>query len=127
MLPALEMLAGGVMLCLAGIATGEGRGLHVTQLPVPAIVGWLWLVIAGAMVAYSAYAYAVRTLPTNIVATYAYVNPIVAVFLGALLLKESLTWNVLGGGAAIVLSVITIMLGNRSNAIKSQPAEELAA
>jgi drug/metabolite transporter (DMT)-like permease len=55
------------------------------------------------------------------------VNPIVAVFLGALLLKESLTWNVLGGGAAIVLSVITIMLGNRSNAIKSQPAEELAA
>lgn len=127
MLPALEMLAGGIMLCLVGIAGGEARHLHVSQLPVSAIAGWLWLVIAGAMIAYSAYAYAVRTLPTNIVATYAYVNPIVAVILGALLLKEPLTWNVLAGGAAIIFSVITIMLGNRDQALKREPAEEIAA
>jgi drug/metabolite transporter (DMT)-like permease len=126
-LPALEMFAGGIMLSVAGIATGELHYVNFAQLPVPAVVGWIWLVVAGAMIAYSAYAYAVRTLPTNIVATYAYVNPIVAVILGAVLLKESLTWNVLAGGAAIVLSVITIMLGNREKAVKREGAEELAA
>jgi drug/metabolite transporter (DMT)-like permease len=127
MLPALEMLAGGIMLCIVGIASGEAQHLHVSQLPASAIAGWFWLVIAGAMIAYSAYAYAVRTLPTSVVATYAYVNPIVAVVLGALLLKESLTWNVLAGGAAIVLSVITIMIGNRDKAVEREPAEEIAA
>ncbi len=127
MLPALEMLAGGIMLCIVGLGRGELHGLHVTQLPPSALAGWLWLVIAGAMIAYSAYAYAVRTLPTNIVATYAYVNPIVAVILGSLILKEALTLNVLAGGAAIVLSVITIMLGNRRDATKAEPVEELAA
>jgi drug/metabolite transporter (DMT)-like permease len=127
MLPALEMLSGGVMLSIVGVARGELHALQPARIPDAAIAGWLWLVIAGAMIAYSAYAYAVRTLPTNIVATYAYVNPIVAVVLGAAILKESLTWNVLAGGAAIVLSVITIMLGNRNSAMKAQPAEELAA
>jgi drug/metabolite transporter (DMT)-like permease len=126
-LPALEMLAGGIMLCIVGIAAGEVHNAHFTQLPAAAVGGWLWLVIAGAMIAYSAYAYAVRTLPTNIVATYAYVNPVVAVILGALLLKESLSWNVLAGGGAIVLSVIAIMLGNRETAMKREPAEEIAA
>jgi drug/metabolite transporter (DMT)-like permease len=126
-LPALEMLAGGIMLSIVGIAAGELRGTHLAQLPFAAIAGWLWLVIPGAMIAYSAYAYAVRTLPTNIVATYAYVNPVVAVILGALLLKESLSWNVLAGGGAIVLSVIAIMLGNRDTAMKREPAEEIAA
>jgi drug/metabolite transporter (DMT)-like permease len=127
MLPALEMLAGGIMLCIVGIAAGELPKAHFAYLPTAAIAGWLWLVIPGAMVAYSAYGFAVRTLPTNVVATYAYVNPVVAVILGALVLKESLAWNVLAGGAAIVLSVITIMLGNRNVAMKREPAEEIAA
>ena len=127
MLPALEMLAGGIMLSIVGVGRGEMHALHIAQLPAAAIGGWLWLVVAGAMIAYSAYAYAVRTLPTNIVATYAYVNPIVAVILGAVILKEALTWNVLAGGAAIVLSVIAIMLGNRKDAAKADPAQELAA
>lgn len=126
-LPALEMFVGGIMLSIAGVTAGELHGVHLAQLPLAAVGGWVWLVLAGAMIAYSAYAYAVRTLPTNIVATYAYVNPIVAVILGALILKESPAWNVLAGGGAIVLSVITIMLGNRDAAIKREPAEELAA
>lgn len=127
MLPALEMLAGGIMLSIVGAARGEVNALHLAQLPPPAIAGWIWLVVAGAMIAYSAYAYAVRTLPTNVVATYAYVNPIIAVILGALILKEALSWNVLAGGAAIILSVIAIMLGNRNNAANAKRVEELAA
>lgn len=125
LLPALEMLAAGIIMSVIAIFSGEASGVHLAQLPAPALFGWLWLVVAGAMIAYSAYGYAVRTLPTNVVATYAYVNPIVAVILGALMLKEPLTWNVLAGGAGIVLSVITIMIDNRNAAGK--PAEESAA
>ena len=113
LLPALEMLAGGIVLCGVGLVRGEAAQVHLTHLPASAAFGWFWLVIPGSMIAYSAYGYAVRTLPTNVVATYAYVNPIVAVALGALLLKEAVGWNVLLGGSAIVFSVVTIMLANR--------------
>jgi len=72
----------------------------------------LWLIVGGAMIGYTAYAYAVRTLPTATVATYGYVNPIVAVILGAIVLHEPVTWRVLAGGAAVLLSVILILLGS---------------
>ena len=61
----------------------------------------LWLVVGGAMIGYSAFAYVVRTLPTTTVATYGYVNPVVAVILGALVLGEPVTWRILAGGAAV--------------------------
>ncbi|HEV7179452.1 MAG TPA: EamA family transporter, partial [Candidatus Baltobacteraceae bacterium] len=64
----------------------------------------------GAIVGYTAYGYAVRTLPTHTTATYAYVNPIVAVILGALMIGEPITANVLVGGSAVILSVIAILL-----------------
>lgn len=108
--PSLEMVIAGVLLCALGTATGERFSAHAAP---SALAGWAWLVVMGSMVAYSAYGYAVRTLPTNVVATYAYVNPIVAVVLGAALLHEPLTLNVAVGGGAIVLAVIAIMLGNR--------------
>jgi len=62
------------------------------------------------MLGYSAYAYAVRTLPTTTVATYGYVNPVVAVILGALILREPVTWNIVAGGAAVIASVVLILL-----------------
>ena len=67
----------------------------------------------GAMIGYSAFAYAVRTLPMTSVATYGYVNPIVAVILGATILHEPVTWNVLTGGAAVIVSVVLILVGSR--------------
>jgi drug/metabolite transporter (DMT)-like permease len=127
LLPALEMFVAGLIMSVIGIAIGEPAYLHVAQLPASAIWGWAWLVVAGAMIAYSAYGYAVRTLPTGVVATYAYVNPIVAVILGVLLLKEPLTWNLLAGGFAIVLSVIAIVVDNRNDSAKrsDEASEEM--
>lgn len=125
LLPALEMLAGGIVLCIVGLVRGEAPQVHLAQLPLTAISGWLWLVVPGSMIAYSAYGYVVRTLPTNVVATYAYVNPIVAVVLGALLLKEAIGWNVVLGGSAIVLSVVTIMLANRRDSRSVQPLSDM--
>ncbi|HZV77027.1 MAG TPA: EamA family transporter [Candidatus Babeliales bacterium] len=111
--PSLEMFAGGVIGTLLGLLSGEAAHLNVRAISAESLWGMLWLITGGAMAGYSAFAYAVRTLPTATVATYAYVNPVVAVILGALVLREPVTWNVAAGGAAVVVSVVVILLGSR--------------
>ncbi len=113
LIPALEMLAGGVMALIVAVATGETAHVNLAAIAPQSVAGFWWLVGPGAIVGYSAYGYAVRTLPTPIVATYAYVNPVVAVLLGALVLHESLSPGVLVGGVGIVLAVILILRASR--------------
>jgi drug/metabolite transporter (DMT)-like permease len=108
-----EMVAGGILCSIVAVAIGEPAQLHIHAVTGASLWGLLWLITGGAMLGYSAFAYAVRTLPTATVATYGYVNPVVAVILGALVLREPLTWNVLAGGAAVIVSVVLILLGNR--------------
>jgi len=121
----LEMTIGGFLMVLVGAATGEFARLHPSAVTAQSLWGMLWLITAGAMVGYSAYTYAVRTLPTATVATYAYVNPVVAVLLGALVLRESVTWNVAAGGAAILASVALILLsGRRKGPVAAELAQE---
>jgi drug/metabolite transporter (DMT)-like permease len=110
---ALEMLAGGALCIIVGLVSGEASRLKLEAVSAASIWGMVWLITGGAMVGYSAYAYAVRTLPVATVATYAYVTPVVAVVLGALILREPVTWNVAAGGAAIVVAVVLILIGNR--------------
>lgn len=117
----LEMVVGGALSVIVGLAIGEGKHLQIQAISVPSLWGMLWLVIGGAMVGYSAFAYAVRTLPTTTVATYGYVNPVVAVILGAIVLHEPVTWRLLAGGAAVVASVVLILVGSR------RASEEIAA
>jgi drug/metabolite transporter (DMT)-like permease len=88
--------------------------LQIAAISPASLYGMLWLITAGAMLGYSAYAYAVRTLPMATVATYAYVNPVVAVILGILILRERVSWTLLAGGAAVVLSVVLILAGGRA-------------
>jgi drug/metabolite transporter (DMT)-like permease len=114
--PALEMVVGGTMMVLFGAATGEFAQLRWDAITTQSVAGFWWLVGPGAILGYSAYGYAVRRLPTNVTATYAYVNPIVAVALGAWLLHEPVTPNVIVGGAAVVLAVVAIL--------KPSPGEE---
>ena len=66
------------------------------------------LVIVGSLISYSAYTYANKTLPIEIVSTYAYVNPVVAVFLGALILDEPITAAIITGGAIVVIGVALV-------------------
>ncbi len=115
----LEMALGGVGSLLVGLALGETSHLHVNEVSAASLWGMLWLIGGGAMAGYSAFAYAVRTLPTATVATYGYVNPVVAVILGALVLQEPVTWRILAGGAAVIASVVFILLGSRSAAEES--------
>jgi drug/metabolite transporter (DMT)-like permease len=117
----LEMLIGGTLSILVGILIGELGHVRLDAIAPASLWGMLWLIVGGAMVGYSAFAYTVRMLPTPTVATYGYVNPVVAVILGALLLHEPVTWRIVAGGAAVVVSVALILLGNR------QTSEEAVA
>jgi drug/metabolite transporter (DMT)-like permease len=78
----MQMLAGGALLGLLGTATGEWRGLHPGQFGAAAWLGWGYLVVFGSLVAFTAYSWLLQHAPPARVATYAYVNPVVAVLLG---------------------------------------------
>lgn len=112
----LEMIVGGALSVVVGLALGEASHVHVMAIAPESLWGMLWLIVGGAMIGYSAFAYAVRTLPTATVATYGYVNPVVAVILGAIVLREPVTWRLLVGGAAVIVSVVLILLGSRETA-----------
>jgi len=112
----LEMTMGGCFSLVVALLSGEVGHFNLAAVTAPSLWGMLWLITAGAMVGYSAYAYAVRSLPALTVATYGYVNPIVAVILGVLILREPVTWRIVAGGAAIIASVALILLGSRRTA-----------
>src|SRR5204863_841419 len=88
---AQQMLCGGLLLLLAGIVTGEVRRFHPGSVSILSLASFIYLVIIGAVVGYTAYIWLLRHCEPAKVATYAYVNPIVAVTLGALFAGETLT------------------------------------
>lgn len=101
----IEMLAGGLVLLIAAAARGEFADLHLGDISTKSWLSLGYLIVFGSIVAFSAYVYALANGPTSLVATYAYVNPLVAVFLGVLLDHEHLTGTELAGGLVIVASV----------------------
>lgn len=106
---AMQMLAGGVVLLAAAAVTGEISRFHPSQVSAASWLALAYLIGPGSIIAFSAYMVAVRRLPTATVATYAYVNPIIAVFLGATFLGEALTASMLVGGALIVVAVALVV------------------
>ena len=104
----LQMLCGGALLLVLSTATGEWRGLRPGQFGAAAWLGWGYLVVFGSLVAFTAYSWLLQHAPPARVATYAYVNPVVAVLLGWALLHEALTPQMLVGAAVIVGSVVLI-------------------
>ena len=103
---ALEMLAGGALLLPLALATTHP---HVSAFSARSLFGWVYLVSAGSLVGYTAYVWLLDNAPIGTVATYAYVNPVVAIALGALVLHESLTWTI-GLGALLVLACVALVL-----------------
>jgi drug/metabolite transporter (DMT)-like permease len=106
---AMQMLAGGAIITALAAATGEFNGFQLSQVSLRSWLALLYLIGPGSILALSAYGIAVRSLPTSTVATYAYVNPVVAVILGTLILSEKLTPMMLLGGALIVAAVALIV------------------
>jgi drug/metabolite transporter (DMT)-like permease len=116
---AMEMLAGGLLLLLAGLVTGQAADLHWSRISVQSVLALSYLIVFGSLVAFTAYTWLLRvTLPAH-AATYAYVNPVVAVVLGWALGGEPLTARTLLAAAVIVGAVVII---TASRPPPSQPA-----
>jgi drug/metabolite transporter (DMT)-like permease len=105
----MQLLSGGTVLLVLAAATGEFGSLQLAEVSARSWLALGYLTVAGSIVAFSAYGIAVRALPTATVATYAYVNPVIAVMLGALILNERLTPAMLGGGVLIVGAVVLVV------------------
>jgi drug/metabolite transporter (DMT)-like permease len=101
----IEMLVGGAGLALESALAGE-RLAAIPEASREAWLGLLYLIVFGAIVGFTAFAYAIHELPASTVGTYAYVNPVVAVFLGWLLLHEPLSAGTLAGAALIIVAVV---------------------
>lgn len=107
---AYEMLAGGVVLLPIGLATTHP---HFGAFSARSIGGWFYLVTFGSLVGYTAYVWLLDNAPIGTVATYAYVNPVVAIALGAIVLHEKLTWTI-GLGALLVLACVALVVTRES-------------
>src|SRR5215212_1379205 len=105
MASAVQMLLAGVVLTLAGTLAGEWGGMRFSARSAGALV---YLVVFGSIVAYSAYMYAIQKLPISLVSTYSYVNPLVALALGWLVLSEPLGWREAGAALVILLGVALV-------------------
>ena len=114
---AVQMLFSGVMLLGLATASGEWASLHFTPRSLGAMI---YLTLAGSTLAYTAYVYAVAHLPISTVSLYAYVNPLIAVVLGALLLGEPFSMRI-AVAAALVLAGIAIVRGVQSTGASPAP------
>ena len=109
----MEMLAGGALLAVAGTVTGEFSRTNPAHFSTTSLLAVAYLVVFGSLVAFSAYTWLLQHAPVSTVATYAYVNPIVAVGLGAFFLHEPITPRTLVAAALIIGAVVAMVSGRR--------------
>lgn len=111
-----EMILGGAALLLGGAVHGELRGFSVDEVAGEAWAWLAYLVLFGSLAAFTAYIWLLHHAPISLTATYAYVNPVVAVFLGALILAEPVTLPIVIGGAVVVSGVGLVVSTERPRA-----------
>jgi drug/metabolite transporter (DMT)-like permease len=110
-LSAVEMVAGGAALTLGGLFTGEH--LDLTAVTTSSWIAWGYLVVFGSLLAFSSYVFVLGELPVSTVATYAYVNPVIAVLLGVVFAGERFGPAQLAGGALVLLAVVLVVRAER--------------
>jgi drug/metabolite transporter (DMT)-like permease len=106
---AMEMLVAGVVMLAMAAAGGEFSRLHLSSIPASGWIALAYLIGPGSILAFSAYGYALSHLPISTVSTYAYVNPVVAVVAGIVVLGERLTLLEALGAVVVVTSVLIIL------------------
>lgn len=109
MAAAMEMICGGVLLILLGFVTGETHGLNYNATSARSIFGLIYLVTFGSLLGFTSYNWLLTHSTPARVSTYAYVNPIVAVFLGWAIAGEAVTTRTLASAALVVAAVAAII------------------
>ena len=105
----MQSLAGGVCLWIAGILSGELGALHLRAISARSWAAMAYLIVFGSMVGFTAYIYILKKSTATRVATYAFVNPVVALFLGWLLIGESITLRTVIAAAVILTAVLLVI------------------
>jgi len=105
---ASQMLCGGVANCVVACARGELSSFHFAQVTTPALLAFAYLIVFGSLVGFSAYVWLLAHCAPAQVATYAYVNPVIATFLGWLILHEPLTPIILFAAFIILGGVLIV-------------------
>ncbi|MEW6059992.1 MAG: EamA family transporter [Actinomycetota bacterium] len=118
----MEMLCGGALLAIVAIATGELGEVHPERFSLASVLALAHLIVFGSLVGFGSYVWLLRNAPTSLVSTYAYVNPVVAVLLGWIILGEPITLRTVAAGAIILASVALIL-----SAKEMRPAPDLAS
>lgn len=108
MAAAMSLLAGAVMLFLAGTVTGEAAKFDLALVSVKSLAALGYLAIAGSLVAYSAYFWLLNRFPPTLIATHTYVNPVVALVLGWSIAGEVLTPRFLFGGVVVIAAIVLV-------------------
>ena len=111
----MQMLAGGFLLLLLAIATGDPARLNLASASWTSIGAFFYLLVFGSLVGFTAYSWLLNNVAPARAATYAYVNPVVAVLLGWLIASEPLTRQMLIAAAVIIGSVILITTFGREH------------
>jgi drug/metabolite transporter (DMT)-like permease len=124
---AIEMLIGGVVLAVLGPLVGEHWSTVATSASLQSLAAIAYLAVVGSIVAFTAYVWLLQHAPISRVGTYAYVNPVVAVVLGAILLGERITLTTVLGGAVIVASVALVIRAERQPEPTIEPVERVGA
>lgn len=123
----MEMLAGSAGLLLAGTLSGEWARLDLSGITARSLWGLAYLIVFGSLVGFAAYTWLLRVAPTPLVATYAYVNPLIAIFIGNWLAQEAITLRILIAALVIVTAVALINASRTKTLAPAAPREVISA
>lgn len=109
----MQMLSGGFLLMLVSVITGEWTTFNIANVSVTSWLALTYLIVFGAIIGFTAYSWLLKNVEPSLASTYAYVNPVIAVFLGWSIAGESLTGQMVIGAIVIVGSVVLITSHNK--------------
>ncbi len=116
----LEMFGGAAGLFIMAAFTGEWQQLNLSAITLPSMLGFGYLVIFGSLIGFVSYAWLLRNAPLSLVSTYAYVNPMVAIFVGAWLGSELLSLRIILAALIIIGSVGVINLSKNAKILQEE-------
>jgi drug/metabolite transporter (DMT)-like permease len=123
----MQMISGGAVLMLASVPKGEWTDFAVAQVSANSWFSLGYLIVFGSLIGFTAYSWLLKNARPSMVATYAYVNPVIAVLLGWAIAGESLTGQMLFGAAFVVVSVILVtMQKSPSRAVEAEEEETVS-
>jgi drug/metabolite transporter (DMT)-like permease len=127
MMTAIQMLVGGLFVGVIGMLIGELTTFHIAAISARSFAAWVYLLIVGSLIGFTAFVFLLRVSTPARVATYAYVNPVVAVILGWLLANETISARMLVAAAIIVGGVALITIAEGRTPAKPKPRDDSLA